>query len=115
MKKFGLLLIGGIAAVVLISSLGHLVGLLVSLAILYFVFKQFLKAESTFGKIGWGIIGVIALIAAATNAPAILGAVAAYILYIVYKKWNRLGKKTKKENDPFVNFEKEWSNLQKHS
>lgn len=73
MKKLGLLIAGGIAAMVLISNLGPIVGLAVSAAILYFVFKQFLKAESTMAKIGYGIIGFIALMATASNFPAILG------------------------------------------
>ena len=88
MKKFGLVLAGGIAAIVLLSTLGPMVGLLISLAILYFIYKQFLKAEATGGKIALGIIGVIFLMASISNAPAIIGVVAAYILYLVYKNWN---------------------------
>lgn len=116
MKKFVLLVIGGIAALVLIANIGPVIGLLVTLAILYFVFKQFLKCEKTFGKIGWGVIGVIALVTTASNIPAIIGFVAAYVLYIVYKKWNATNDTIidKTENDPFVNFEKEWSNLNKY-
>lgn len=113
MKKFGLLLIGGIAALVLVANLGPLVGLVVSLAILYFVFKQFLKTESTGMKIGLGILGVILLMASISNAPAIVGVVAAYILYVVYKKFNATKVKETVSNDPFQNFEKQWSELNK--
>ena len=73
---------------ILLSTIGPMVGLLVSLVLLYFIFKQFLKAESTGGKIGLGIIGFIVLIASIHNAPAIIGVAAAYVLYLVYKKWN---------------------------
>lgn len=112
MKKFGLLIAGGIAAIVLLSSIGPMVGLLIGLAILYFIFKQFLKAESTGGKIGLGIIGFIVLMATVHNAPAIIGVVAAYVLYLVYKNWNRNKQTTvKEESDPFVNFEKQWNEL----
>jgi lia operon protein LiaI len=114
MKKFGLLLAGGIAAVVLLSTIGPMVGLLVSLALLYFIFKQFLKAKSTGGKIGLGIIGFIVLMASFHNVPAVIGVVAAYVLYLVYKKWNE--KKysvVAEESDPFVNFEKQWNELKK--
>ncbi len=115
MKKFGLLLAGGIAAIILLSSIGPMIGLLVGLAILYFLFKQFLKAESTGGKIVLGIIGFFVLMASIHNAPAIIGVVAAYVLYLVYKNWNS-SKKTlvKEENDPFVNFEKQWNEINKH-
>jgi lia operon protein LiaI len=112
MKKFGLVLAGGIAAIVLLSTLGPMVGLLISLALLYFIYKQFLKAESTGGKIALGIIGVIFLMASISNAPAIIGVVAAYILYLVYKNWNSSKRSViKEESDPFVNFEKQWNEL----
>jgi lia operon protein LiaI len=112
MKKFALLLAGGIAAIILLSTIGPMVGLLVSLAILYFIFKQFIKTESTGGKIGLGIIGFIVLMASIHNAPAIIGVVAAYVLYLVYKNWNSSKQtKVKEESDPFVNFEKQWNEL----
>lgn len=113
MKKFGLLLIGGIAALVLLSNLGPLVGLAVSLTILYFVFKQFLKTDSIWLKIGLGILGLVLLTPAASNVPAIVGIAAAYILYVVYKKWNENKNTVVEENDPFQNFEKQWAQLNK--
>jgi lia operon protein LiaI len=115
MKKFGLLLAGGIAAIILLSSIGPMIGLLVGLAILYFIFKQFLKAESTGGKIVLFIIGFFVLMASIHNAPAIIGVLAAYVLYLVYKKWNS-GKKTivNEDADPFVNFETQWNELNKN-
>ncbi|MEH7115471.1 flagellar basal body rod protein [Neobacillus niacini] len=115
MKKFGLVLAGGIAAIILLSSIGPMVGLLVSLGLLYFIYKQFLKAESTGGKIVLGIIGVIFLMASISNAPAIIGVVAAYILYLVYKNWNaRKHTVIKEDADPFVNFEKQWNELKNY-
>jgi lia operon protein LiaI len=115
MKKFGLLLAGGIAAIILLSTIGPMVGLLVSLVLLYFIFKQFLKTKSTGKKIGLGIIGFIVLIASIHNAPAIIGVVAAYVLYLVYKKWNEKKDTTvKEESDPFVNFEKQWNELKNY-
>jgi len=115
MKKFGLVLAGGIAAIILLSTLGPMVGLLISLAIVYFIYKQFLKAESTGGKIALGIIGVIFLMASISNAPAIIGLVAAYILYLVYKNWNSSKLAViKEESDPFVNFEKQWNEIKNY-
>jgi lia operon protein LiaI len=114
MKKFGLLLIGGIAALVLLANLGPLVGLVVSMAILYFVFKQFLKTDSKGMKIGLGILGIILLMASISNAPAIVGIVAAYILYVVYKKFKETKVNEIVSNDAFQNFEKQWSELNKN-
>ena len=116
MKKFSLFLIGGIAAIILLSNLGSIVGLAISILILYLVFKQFLKAESTMMKIGWAILGLVFLTASASNVPAILGIAAVYILYLVYKKWNETSavEKNVKDSDPFVNFEKQWSELNRN-
>ncbi|MCM3690157.1 flagellar basal body rod protein [Neobacillus niacini] len=115
MKKFGLCLAGGIAAIILLSTIGPMVGLLISLAVLYFIYKQFLKAESTGWKIALGIFGVIFLLVSIANAPAIIGVVAAYVLYLVYKNWNSSKHSVvKEEADPFVNFEKQWNELKNY-
>ncbi|MHC0036189.1 lmo0954 family membrane protein [Pseudoneobacillus sp. C159] len=113
MKKFGLLVAGGIAAIVLFSTIGPIVGLAVSLLVLYFAIRKFMKTDSTMKKIGWAAIGLIALIIIAHNVPAILGVVAAYVLYVVYKKWNHSKPVVieKESDDPFVNFEKQWNHL----
>ncbi|ETI70483.1 lmo0954 family membrane protein [Neobacillus vireti] len=115
MKKFALLLAGGLAAIILLNTIGPMVGLLVSLAILYFIFKQFLKAESTGWKIGLIIIGLMVLSSTIHHLPALIGVGAAYVLWLVYKNWNQ-NKNTaaKNEPDPFVSFEKQWNELKKH-
>ena len=110
MKKFGLLAAGSIAALVLLATIGPMIALAVSLGILYFIVKQFLKAKTVKAKIGYGILGFIVLVASFRNVPAVLGVAAAYVLYLVYKKWNKKSK-SKKENDPFGNFEKQWNEL----
>lgn len=116
MKKFGLLLAGGIAALVLFANIGPLFGLALGLAALYFILKQFLKTDSTFKKIAWGLFGLLVLMATASNVPAIIAIVAGYILYLVYKKWNEEQRESTsyKSDDPFVNFEKQWSELKKN-
>ncbi|MBO0961691.1 flagellar basal body rod protein [Neobacillus sp. MM2021_6] len=114
MKKFGLLVAGGLAAIILLKTIGPMVGLLVSLAILYFIFKQFLKTESLGMKIGLIIIGLLVLSTTIHHIPALIGVGAAYVLYLVYKNWNN-NKKTaaKNEMDPFVSFENQWNELKK--
>jgi lia operon protein LiaI len=112
MKKFGYLLLGGVAVVVLLSNLAPMIALGISLLIMYYAYKGFIKTNSTFNKVVLAIIGVIALFASASNLPAILGFVAVYILYIVYKNWNKpQATKMKEDDDPFTNFEKEWNEL----
>ena len=113
MKKFGLLLVGGIAAIVLLSQLGPIIGLAVSAAILYLVFKQFIKSTVTWEKVVWGIAGLIMLTITASNLPAIIGVAAAYVLYLVYKKWNGSTSAKIKKDDPFTNFENQWNELNK--
>jgi lia operon protein LiaI len=112
MKKFGLLIVGGIAAIVLLNTIGPMIGFLVSVVLLYFIFKQFLKTKSTGGKIGFGIIGFILLMSTIQHVPALIGVAAAYVLFLVYKKWNQRKLTISKENDdPFMNFEKQWNEL----
>jgi lia operon protein LiaI len=122
MKKFGLLLVGGIAAIVFLANIGPLVALVITLGIAYLVMKEFLKAKTTGSKIIWGIIGLIFLGASISNIPSVLALLAAYIMYLVYKNWN--GKKAVDlnknknnndfDNDPFTNFEREWENLNRN-
>lgn len=115
MKKFGLLLAGGIAAIVLLSTIGRIVGLVFSLVILYFIIKQFLKSDSKKVKAGLAVLGFIVLMASIHNLPAIIGVAAAAVLYLVYKKWNEQKITRKKDNDdPFVNFEKQWNEIKKN-
>ncbi|MFS0783949.1 flagellar basal body rod protein [Bacillus sp. 1P06AnD] len=114
MKKFGLLIVGGIAAVILLANVGPMIALAITLVLGYLVVKEFMKATSTAAKIIWGLIALAFAGAAISNFPSIIGLVAAYVLYVVYKKWNdkKHVEKTSKE-DPFDNFETEWANLNK--
>lgn len=115
MKKFGLFLAGGVAALVLLSTIGPIVGLLVSLVLLYFILKQFLKTKSTGARIGLGFLGFIVLMASIHNAPAIIGVAAAYVLYLVYKKWHEnKNASVKTDADPFINFEKQWNEIKNY-
>ncbi len=114
MKKFGLFILGGVAAIVLLSNLAPMIALALSLTVMYFSYKGFMKTDSTFTKILLAIIGVVAMFASASNLPAVIGVVAIYVLYVVYKKWNKkpeVEKVSNESDDPFTNFEKEWNQL----
>lgn len=115
MKKFWLLIAGGVAGLILLANLGPMVGFAVSLVVLYFIFKEFLKTESIWVKVALAFVGVMIITATATNIPAIIGVAAAYVLYLVFQKWNEFdfNKPKKEKDDPFQNFEKQWAELKK--
>lgn len=115
MKKALVILGILIAAIVFLANLAPLIALAITIAITYFAYKGFIKAESQGAKIFWGIVGVIALISSISNLPALIGIAALYILYVLYKSWKKDDSDfTSKDDDPFKNFEKEWMELNKH-
>ncbi|MFG6119706.1 lmo0954 family membrane protein [Thalassobacillus sp. B23F22_16] len=119
MKKFMLFIIGLIALFVLLANLGPMVLLGVSVWLLYIVFKQFIKSDSTAGKIGWVIAGLLILSIAVANVYAVIGLAAAYVLYVIYKKWqeDKLEEDVSfsvKQDDPFTNFEKQWAEMKNY-
>ncbi|MBS2969121.1 flagellar basal body rod protein [Metabacillus sp. KIGAM252] len=114
MKKAGLIAAAFIAGMILLANTGHIIGLAISAAILYFAFKGFMKTDSTGKKILWAIVGFIALCASASNLPAIIGLAAFYALIKIVKSLK--GTKQEREHrsdDPFVNFESQWSEINK--
>lgn len=117
MKKFLLLIVGLIAFSVLLATIGPMMLLGIGVLLLYIIFKQFVKSESTAGKIGWVIVGVLLLsTVVASNSYAVIGFGAAYALYVVILKWRNndsvLEEKTVEE-DPFIHFERQWAELNK--
>lgn len=116
MKKF-LLFIAGLAAfIVLLANFGPMVLLGLSLWLLYIVFKQFIKTDSTAAKIGWVIVGLFIFGIGLTNIYAVIGVAAAYVLYLIVKNWKDEDKDIvgqAAEEDPFTNFERQWAELNK--
>ncbi|GGB36118.1 flagellar basal body rod protein [Virgibacillus dakarensis] len=115
MNKF-LLFLGGLAALfVLLAMLGPMVLLAVSIWLLYVIFKQFMKSDSTIGKIGWVIAGLIVFGIGLSNIYAIIGVAAAYGLYLIFRNFrsdrSEAKEKTIVDDDPFANFEKQWAEL----
>lgn len=115
MKKFMLFVAGLIALIVLLANLGPMVFLGLGIWLLYIVFKQFVKSESTTGKIGWVIVGLFLIGIVLSNIYAVLGIAAVYVLYLIYKNWknddNDPVVRDMKNDDPFTNFEREWAEL----
>ncbi|MFD1038802.1 flagellar basal body rod protein [Virgibacillus byunsanensis] len=115
MKKFMLFIGGLIALLILLANLGPMVLLGLSIWLLYVIFKQFIKSDSTGGKIGWVILGLLVLSIALSNIYAVLGVAAAYVLYLIYTNWKKddgqSAEQVVESNDPFANFERQWAEL----
>ena len=118
MKKIGLFIVGIIAGIVAVLNLGSLLGLAISLLIAYAGLHYYRKSVSTLAKIFWGGVLVIGLITAVSNIPAFVGIVAMTGLYYIWKNWNKEQDDTiiehRPSNDPFVNFERQWDELNKN-
>lgn len=118
MRHFILFIVGLVAGLILILNVGPLIVLGISIVLLYLVYKQFVKATSTFSKVAWIIIGLIVLSVGISNIFAVIGIGAAFVLYWIYKNWrNQNIKETPitetNTHDPFMNFEREWQDLSK--
>ncbi|MDN4606205.1 ABC transporter permease [Sporosarcina highlanderae] len=117
MKKFGLAIIGIVAAIVVLANLGSILGLAISALIAFAGVHYYRKSDSTFLKLFWGTVLVIGLLTAVTNIPAFIGIIALLGVYYVWRKWNE----NKNDNvidaeysdDPFVNFERQWDEITK--
>jgi lia operon protein LiaI len=116
MKKVGLFIIGVIAAITILCSLGAMAGLAISAAILYAGIHFYLKSESTFAKVIWALVAIAGLLTAVANIPSFIGLIAIVALWYIVRKWD--GKEnttviTAKTDDPFTNFENQWEELSK--
>ncbi|MEG0448590.1 MAG: ABC transporter permease [Lysinibacillus sp.] len=117
MKKLILLAGGVIAAIIALTLVGPIIGLLFSGVLVAIGMHYYIASQSTISKVIWFTVGVVGILSAISNIPAMIGLAAIAIVYVIYKKWN--GEDVKiptietKQDDPFTNFEKEWSNLTK--
>ncbi|ASN04808.1 lmo0954 family membrane protein [Virgibacillus necropolis] len=115
MKKFMLFIGGLVALLILLSMLGPIILLGVSVWLLYVIFKQFIKSDSTVGKIGWVIAGLVVISIGLSNIYAVIGVAAAVALYLIIKNWksdkHESHEQTVVEDDPFKNFERQWAEL----
>ncbi|MGJ9383046.1 hypothetical protein [Salipaludibacillus sp. CF4.18] len=61
MKSFLMFVLGIAAVFVFLANLGPLILIGISLFLLYVIYKQFIKSESTFSKVVWIVLGLIVL------------------------------------------------------
>jgi lia operon protein LiaI len=114
MKKVLMFSLAVILAIVALASLGHIIGLVISLIVVYFSFKQFLKSHSFWGKLLWALIGVAGLGAVLSSLPALAGILAIYLLYVGYKHGKNNEKTTSTNGSPFDNFDQQWNKMKKN-
>ena len=56
---------------------------------MYWSYKSFVRAKSFFGKLAWGIVGLIGLSIALSHSPALIGIAALVVLYYGYREWKK--------------------------
>ncbi|MDW0114158.1 MULTISPECIES: lmo0954 family membrane protein [Sporosarcina] len=116
MKKFGLAILGIVAAIVVLANLGSIVALAISAIVAFAGFHYYRKSDSTLLKLFWAIVLLIGLLTAISNIPAFIGIIAILGVYYVWRKWNDVKNEDvipTHSNDPFVNFERQWDELTK--
>lgn len=117
MKKIMLITLGVIAGIVAVANLGSLIGLAISALIAYAGLHYYRKSESTLLKLFWGGVLVIGLITAISNVPAFLGIIAIIGMFYIWQSLSQDKNSNiiehKQSSDPFVNFEKQWDELNK--
>lgn len=104
-----------IAGIVALSNLGPIIGLAVSLLVVYAGVHYYLRSISALAKFWWAFVGVIGGLAAISNVPALIGVAAIAGLWMIYRAWNgqSVSVAAVKESDPFTNFEQQWNKLTK--
>ncbi|WP_366247854.1 flagellar basal body rod protein [Terribacillus aidingensis] len=89
MKKVLLIIGAVIAAAVLLTNLGSLLVLAISVAIGYYGLRRFILTDSVGAKIGWGVVIGIGVCISLSNLPALIGLVALAALYYMYRAWKK--------------------------
>lgn len=111
MKSFLMFVLGVLVVFVFLANLGPLILFGISLFLLYVIYKQFIKSESTAAKVVWSILGLFVLSMTVSNVFALVGVLALYLLYVMFRGDKEKEKTSSKTEDPFVNFEREWAEL----
>ena len=119
MKKLGLLSIGFVAAIVALSNLDSMIELAIAAFIAYVGLYFYRKSESSLGKMFWGIVMVFSILSVLSNLTAVIGFAALIGVLYIWKKWKEDEAddniiEHKPSDDPFVNFERQWSEM-KHN
>lgn len=109
MKKVMLFGLAAILIIIALGSMGHIIGMAISLVLVYFSLKQFLKNHSFWGKLFWAMVGICSLFAVVASLPALAGILAIYLLYVGFKHYKKEKEPEYKSHDPFESFEQQWN------
>ncbi|EGA89940.1 hypothetical protein GPDM_07815 [Planococcus donghaensis MPA1U2] len=115
MNKFWLITLGILAGIIALSNIGALFALAVSAVVVYAGVHYYLRSLSTWSKVFWAAVGIIGVLSAISNVPALIGLAALAGLWMIYRKWTgqSVSVDAMKESDPFTNFEYQWNKLTK--
>ncbi|MCP1123096.1 flagellar basal body rod protein [Bacillus sp. AFS018417] len=118
MKQFLAFIAAGILALIALGSLAGIIGFAIGAGIVYWSYKSFVRARSFFGKLAWGIVGLVGLSIGLSNSPALIGIVALVVLYYGYREWKKekvVVESASEGSKPYSNFEDEWNKLMKNN
>lgn len=110
MKNILFFIGAGLLTLVALGSVGHIVFLGLGIALLYWSFRSFLKADSVLSKIGWSLLGVVSFMLILGNVPGLVGIGAVLLLFLLYRKW-KTNKKQEKEYHSYHHFDEEWDKI----
>ncbi|WP_066188267.1 MULTISPECIES: lmo0954 family membrane protein [Gracilibacillus] len=102
MKTFLIVSLAIIAGIVLLTNLGSIIMLAISVLIAYYGVKKFILADTTGSKVGWAIVVLIGVSMSLSNIPALIGIAALVVLYYAYKKYQE-----EKQSKDYL----EWENI----
>ncbi|SEO02991.1 lia operon protein LiaI [Amphibacillus marinus] len=89
MRTFLFVIAAFFLGLIVLSTLGPLISLIITVALGYYGARKCILAETTGAKIGWAIVALIGISMSFSNAPAIVGGVALVLLYFAYRKYKR--------------------------
>lgn len=89
MRSLLLFIIVIITGVTVLANVVPLIGLLISLAIVYYSLRRFLLTANIGAKLGWGIVGLIGLSMVLSNPPAIIAVIVIVLLYYAYQHFEK--------------------------
>lgn len=115
MKKMMLFIAVTIAVIVLLCMAGPLMGLAFSGLLIYLGIHYYVKSTSTLAKVLWISVGLIGVLSAMSNIPALVTIGIIIAIYYLFKdrKQDSEDVKTIHTEDPFTNFEHEWAKITK--
>ncbi|AIC93461.1 lmo0954 family membrane protein [Shouchella lehensis] len=88
MTTKGWIILGAVAlSIILLSSLGAMLGLVAGAGLAYLGWRQATLSEAVVMKVLWWVVLVIGVLVGISSLPGMIGVVALYLLLKLYDKW----------------------------